>query len=153
MRKYAASAVIALTLAMAPGVSAEELPRILQSGSYEVEVNLILPHIENVAANRTMTLCIRESNSAGVGGLTVLSANNPFAGCPASNIKQAGNTLAFDIVCTGSNSAKAKATYLLEPQQFQGRIAMTMGGKNMTMTETQNGRRVGDCPPSGAPRS
>jgi hypothetical protein len=29
---------------------------------------------------------------------------------------------------------------------------MTMGGKNMTMTETQLGRRIGDCGASDFPR-
>jgi hypothetical protein len=29
---------------------------------------------------------------------------------------------------------------------FRARIAMTMGAKNMTMTEVQTGRRIGSCP-------
>jgi hypothetical protein len=31
---------------------------------------------------------------------------------------------------------------------FTGRIAMVMGAKNMTMTEVQHGRRIGECSPA-----
>ena len=31
---------------------------------------------------------------------------------------------------------------------FTGRIAMVMGAKNMTMTEVQHARRVGECSPA-----
>jgi hypothetical protein len=37
------------------------------------------------------------------------------------------------------------------PGAFEGRIAMVMGGKNMTMTEVQSGRRVGGCDLSSPP--
>jgi hypothetical protein len=37
------------------------------------------------------------------------------------------------------------------PSAFEGRIAMVMGGKNMTMSEVQTGRRVGSCDPSAPP--
>ena len=30
---------------------------------------------------------------------------------------------------------------------------MVMGGKNMTMTEVQSGRRIGSCDPPGTPPS
>jgi hypothetical protein len=82
----------------------------------------------------------------------VLSVNNPFAGCPARNVRWSGTDLSFDIVCEGRGAAKARATYTLLPGAFEGRIAMVMGGKNMTMTEVQVGRRVGGCDPAGAPR-
>jgi hypothetical protein len=29
---------------------------------------------------------------------------------------------------------------------YRGSINMNMGGKNMTMSETQAGRRIGNCP-------
>jgi hypothetical protein len=80
----------------------------------------------------------------------VLSVNNPFAGCPAKNVRLSGPELSFDIVCEGRDSAKARATYTLRPDAFEGRIAMVLGGKNMTMNEVQVGRRLGGCDPAGA---
>jgi hypothetical protein len=117
----------------------------LMSGSYEVEVRLELPHLEDWAVKKLETICISASDD-GRRGLVVLSDNNPLAACPASNVRQNGDILTFDIICEGRNAARASATFQLASHQFRGRIAMVMGGKNMTMTETQVGRRIGTCP-------
>jgi hypothetical protein len=37
---------------------------------------------------------------------------------------------------------------MLSPDKFSGNVAMVMGAKNMTMTEVQRARRVGDCGPA-----
>lgn len=125
----------------------------LQGGAYEVAVRLELPHLEDMGVSKTAVICVAGIDGSGDHGLVVLSENNPLGKCPASNFQQRGNTLTFDIACDGLNAAQAKATYALQPQGFQARIAMKMGGKNMTMTETQKGRRIGDCAGAGAPRS
>ena len=119
----------------------------LQTGSYEVQISLELPHVEDAGAKKTSTICVTGPESKDNRGLVVLSENNPLGHCPASNFHQDGDTLTFDIACPGGNAAIASAKYVLGAQTFQGRIAMKMGGKNMTMTETQTGRRVGDCAP------
>src|SRR4051812_27809790 len=41
-----------------------------------------------------------------------------------------------------TKTAKAQATYTLLPNEFKGRIAMVLGGKNMTMREVQVGHRL-----------
>ena len=132
---------------------AGDSPALLQSGSYEVQVSLELPHVEDTGAKRIATVCITPPERNDNRGLIVLSDNNPLGRCPASNFHQDGDTLTFDIACPGGNAAIASATYILSPQTFQGRIAMKMGGKNMTMTETQIGRRVGECLPGSPPHS
>ena len=38
--------------------------------------------------------------------------------------------------------------YKLSSNAFTGRIAMVMGAKNMTMTEVQHARRIGECSPA-----
>jgi hypothetical protein len=38
--------------------------------------------------------------------------------------------------------------YELSSNAFTGRIAMVMGAKNMTMTEVQHARRIGECSPA-----
>ncbi len=122
-----------------------------QTGAYEVQVKLELPHLEDAAANKVATVCVTPSPDTY--GLAVLSDNNPLATCPAENVLQDGDTLTFDIVCKGGNAARASAKYTLAASSFDGTIAMKMGGKNMTMTETQHGRRIGDCPDADRPRS
>ena len=99
---------------------------------------------------KTTAICVRPDSRDGTGGLAVLGDNNPLSRCPASNVRQDGKVLTFDIVCEGTNAARASASYILAGEAFRGRITMKMGGKNMTMSETQVGRRVGACP--GTPR-
>jgi len=78
----------------------------------------------------------------------VVSANNPFAKCSAINLAAHGSKLEYDIVCRERGSAKGHAVYELSTDAFTGRIAMGMGAKNMTMTEVQDARRIGECSPA-----
>lgn len=114
----------------------------LQVGAYEVQMKLELPHVEDMGVQRTATVCITDG---GTHGIVVLSENNPLARCPASNIRQSGDELTFDLVCEGHNQAIAQARFQLWPDRFVGAFDMKMGGKNMTMTERQTGRRTGNC--------
>ena len=131
-----------LILLAAP-VAAE--PAALESGNYEVEVKLELPHLEDMTQKKVVNLCLTAEPGPSVHGIAVLSDNNPLAKCPISNVRENGAELTFDIACEGKNSAHASAKYVLAPERFRGRITMQMGGKNMTMTEVQSGRRIGAC--------
>ncbi|KMO38095.1 hypothetical protein VQ03_18090 [Methylobacterium tarhaniae] len=130
-------------LLMPPAYAAE--PVMLESGSYEVEVKLELPHLEDMTGKKVVRLCLTSEANGNNHGIAVLSENNPLSRCPVSNVRQDGGELTFDIACEGKNSARASARYVLAPASFRGRIAMQMGGKNMTMTEVQAGRRTGAC--------
>jgi hypothetical protein len=136
----------AVCIASASIASAGMTAAALEPGEYEVSVQLDLPHVDGAAASRTARICVTGGGND-THGLTVLSANHPFGRCAASNIREDGGTLVFDIVCPGPNAAKASATYTFRAQDFDGTIVMTMGGKNMTMTERQHGRRTGACEP------
>ena len=148
-----ASSITGLALFLAASAWAGDDTALLQTGTYEVQVSLDLPNVEDTGAKKTATVCVSGPEGNDNRGLVVLSENNPLKSCPASNFHQVGDTLAFDITCPGGNAAIASAKYVLGPQTFQGRISMKMGGKNMTMTETQIGRRIGDCAPSSPPHS
>ena len=152
MRKIAALLVIAAPWGLAVGARSDG-PARLARGTYEVAVRLELPHVEDMGASKVATICVSALADGGNHGLVVLSENNPLAHCPASNVREEGDTLTFDIICPGGNAAIASAKYTLGAHRFDGRISMKMGGKNMTMTETQAGHRTGDCSPSTAPRS
>jgi hypothetical protein len=135
---------------LAPSVPAAQSP-VLDGGAYDVEVKLELPHLEDMAGRTIVRLCLAAAANGNNPGLAVLSDNNPLAHCPVSNLRQDGDVLTFDITCEGRNAARASARYVLARTAFRGRIAMQMGGKNMTMTEIQSGRRTGACDANAAP--
>jgi hypothetical protein len=117
----------------------------LPVGSYAITTRLELPHLERWAIDKTTTICLSDHAAGGQIPIPVLSDNNPYATCAAANLVIDHGKLDYDILCPGRGSAKAHATYLLGADRFAGRVAMVMGGKNMTMEEVQHARRVGDC--------
>lgn len=121
---------------------------VLEPGEYQVEMRLELPHVEDMGVQKTAKVCITDSGSRGI---VVLSENNPLVRCPVSNVRQEADELTFDLVCEGHNQAVAWAKFRLWHDRFAGTFDMKMGGKNMTMTERQKGRRIGVC--KEAPRS
>ena len=134
---FMAAAVLALV------AHAQQGEPLLQAGAYEVEARLELPNVLRGVATSWATICIPYEGTNGA-PFPLLSANNPLAGLPGEQLERDGAALRFDILCEGRGAAWAHAVYKLMPDAFEGRIAMVMGGKNMTMTEVQNGRRVCD---------
>src|SRR3954462_4587205 len=126
---------------------------LLDDGSYTITYRLELPHLERWALEKTITVCVSGADRTGTIPLPVMSDNNPFRGCPATNVRWEPAALTYDIVCEGRDAARAHARYALASQAFSGRVAMVMGGKNMTMTEVQAGRRSGGCERAGFGRS
>jgi len=120
----------------------------LEPGEYEIQMRLELPHLEDMGAAKTTAVCLTAEPPY---GLVVLSDNNPLARCPISNVRRTGDALTFDIICEGGNQGVASAIFTLGGNRFTGAISMKMGGKNMTMTERQTGRRIGAC--AHSPRS
>ena len=118
------------------------------SGSYEVTARLELPHLERWGVDKTTIICLSNSQDPDEIPVPVVSANNPFAKCSATNLVANGTMLEYDIVCPERGSARGHAVYEVSSDAFTGRIAMVMGAKNMTMTEVQHARRVGECSPA-----
>ena len=117
----------------------------LPAGSYAITTRLELPHLERWAIDKTTTICLSGHVAGGQIPIPVLSDNNPYAACTTANLAIDHGKLDYDVLCPGRGSAKAHATYLLGADHFAGRVAMVMGGKNMTMVEVQHARRIGDC--------
>lgn len=109
-------------------------------GLYEVAVRLELPHVA-ASPETWVRLCLGADFVP-----RVLSGNNPLAACPVADLARDAAGVRFTIRCPGGNAARAEGAFVTGPDTFRGRIAMTMGGKNMTMTEVQDGRRLGPCP-------
>jgi hypothetical protein len=147
------ASILFLNAVTAAAVAAEQPEAPLQAGLYDITYSLELPHLESWAIDKTTTLCVRGAGGPGPVTLPVLSDNTPFADCVTKHVVFDGAKLSYDIVCAGRDSAKAHATYIVAPDAFSGRVAMVMGAKNMTMTETQVGRRRGSCDLATAPKA
>jgi hypothetical protein len=119
-----------------------------RSGSYELTARLELPHLERWGVDKSTIICLSNSRGPDEIPVPVVSANNPFAKCSATNLVADGSKLEYDIVCRERGSARGHAVYELSSNAFSGRIAMVMGAKNMTMTEVQRARRIGECSPA-----
>jgi hypothetical protein len=143
----ALSTAILLAVGVQPQATWAEGP-LPQGGSYELTARLELPHLERWAVDKTAVVCLPKFRTGDELPVPVISANNPFAKCTVANLTAQGRKLEYDIVCPGRGSAKGHATYMLSAGTFSGRVAMVMGGKNMTMTEVQQARRIGECGPA-----
>ena len=140
-------AIASLSLASQPQ-PLRASPLSLPSGSYELTARLELPHLERWGVDKTTLICLSNSRGPDEIPVPVVSANNPFAKCSATNLIADGSKLEYDIVCPERGSARGHAVYKVSSGAFTGRIAMVMGAKNMTMTEVQHARRVGECSPA-----
>jgi hypothetical protein len=115
---------------------------VLRDGLYEVTFRLELPHVERWSVDKTTTVCVPSASTV----LPILSENTPFATCLARNLQRDQSSLSVDIACSGRDASKARARVVVTLDGYTARIAMTMGAKNMTMTEVQIARRLGGCP-------
>jgi hypothetical protein len=97
------------------------------SGSYELTARLELPHLERWGVDKTTFICLSNSRSPDEIPVPVVSANNPFPKCIATNLIADGSQLEYDIVCSERGSARGHAVYKVSPDAFGGRIAMVMG--------------------------
>ena len=143
----------ALLTAMFLGMAAQAQPacadgRLPQDGSYELTARLELPHLERWAVDKKTIVCLPTSRNDDELPIPIVSANNPFAKCSSANVTIKTAKLEYDIVCPGRGAAKGHAVYLLSADTFFGRVAMVLGAKNMTMTEVQQARRIGECSPA-----
>lgn len=144
LTQFRATALVIALLGLLMGSSATQALD-LNPGLYEIEVRIALPNVQNVAAPITITQCISADDLRSGRAFFVLS-DNPLQTCELVDYRAAENTFSYRMVCPGPNRGSAFAEFETTPKTYRGAIQMNMGGKNMTMSETQLGKRVGDCP-------
>jgi Protein of unknown function (DUF3617) len=135
------AAVVATLVTAASSASAEGRPR---PGLYRVQVSLEIPNVQGAVPFRTVERCVRPGQ--GDGGLVAIVSNPEIASCPVAHRSRAEDRLELDLACEPANTGRASARYELAPTGYTARIAVTMGGKNMTLTEVQRAERAGECP-------
>jgi hypothetical protein len=134
--------LITTAIAISPPVAAEPL----RPGLYEIAVRVLMPNVGDAIGPTVEHRCLSNAAVAVGDTFSVMSKNNPLAACPRVAGASESQRITFQIVCEGPNMAKADASFDVFGDRFEGRIVMNMGGKNMTLSEHQVGRRIGDCP-------
>jgi hypothetical protein len=117
----------------------------LPDGAYEMVIRLEAPHLESYAVDSVHRVCFAAGWATEAIPTPVESVYQLFASCAADHIERGVGAIEYDIVCPGRDSARAHASYHATDDGFVGRVAMVMGGKNMTMTEVVRARRLGAC--------
>lgn len=118
---------------------------LLIPGLYEIEVRIALPNVQNAAAPVVMTRCVSPDDLKSGRAFFVLS-ENPLRNCDLLDYQVTDGAATYRIACPGPNRGRADAVFETTATTYRGSIKMNMGGKNMTMSETQVGRRIGNCP-------
>ena len=68
--------------------------------------------------------------------------------CTVSNVWNAGNTMSFNMKCTGKDAMTGSGEMTSTPTTFNQKIKMRSGGEDMTMVST--GKRIGGACKAGA---
>jgi hypothetical protein len=116
----------------------------LTPGLYEVEGEVVLPNTSNIASRTTVRHCVTAADLATGRAFFVLS-DNPIRACALYDFEAHKEQVRYRIACSGPNAANALAEFALQQTHDPGTIQMQMGGKNMTMFETQHAVRVAEC--------
>jgi hypothetical protein len=141
MRILLAAAGMVAALAATGSKAADSL---LMPGLYQVAVRISLPNVQDVAAPLVVTRCVSREDLQSGRAFFVLS-DNPLKSCELIDYQATAGTAIYRIACAGPNRGSAVAVFDTRATTYRGTIKMNMGGKNMTMSETQAGKRTGDC--------
>lgn len=117
----------------------------LTPGLYQVEVRIDLPNVQQAAPPIVLTRCVSPPDLESGQAFFVLS-ENPLKHCDLLDYQASTDAATYRIACPGPNKGSAVAVFETAGTAYRGSIKMNMGGKNMTMSETQVGRRIGSCP-------
>jgi hypothetical protein len=113
-------------------------------GLYEIEVRLGLPNVLEVGPPRRLLRCLTAGEIES-GQAFFVRSENPIRACGLTDYVATGTRVRYRIQCPGPNAASADAEFETTAGGYRGAIRMQMGGKNMTMSETQVAARVGEC--------
>jgi hypothetical protein len=119
-------------------------PPAVAPGLYAIEVRLGLPNVLEVGPPTTLTRCLTAPEIES-GQAFFVRSENPLRACALTDYAATGASVRYRIRCPGPNAASADAEFQTTAAGYRGVIRMVMGGKNMTMSETQVAARIGEC--------
>ncbi len=119
----------------------------IKPGKWEFTTTVNFPMMPEPKVT-TETKCVTEEEASG----DPLAAMVEEARCTVLNKKVDGNSVEFEIECEGDMGMKSrgKGKFTADGTTASGTMEMTvemtkMGGKSMKMTQSWEGKRIGDC--------
>jgi hypothetical protein len=119
-------------------------PVAIPPGEYDLTTETVLPHLEEplrYATTRTRQ-CLRNPDAK---SLFPLLQHPGFDGCDLVPGTEVSDGLRFTLRCTHPENATGSAIFEVGASYVSGVLQLKMGGKNMTVSQTLRGARVGPC--------
>jgi hypothetical protein len=142
--RWERAAALAWLLVVGVTTAATEPPAVAP-GLYDIEVRLGLPNVLEVGPPTSLRRCLTGEEIES-GQAFFVRSENPLRACALTDYAATGTSVRYRIRCPGPNAASAEAEFETATGGYRGIIRMTMGGKNMTMSETHAAVRIGECP-------
>jgi len=120
------------------------LDEAVQPGTYEITVQIVMPHLEENLRHATTRerRCLRSYELPPV--FPVLH-HPSLQGCKLGNESRRGDTIRYLLVCESPQVATGIARLNIDPGRIVGVLEVTMGGKNMTFSQRIEAARQGEC--------
>jgi len=65
--------------------------------------------------------------------------------CSLARESRHGDTLSYELICTGGHGTTGSAVWQMEGSQLRGTLSVKLGGKNMTFYQRITAVEVGEC--------
>ena len=132
---------------MAVCLSASHADVVLDPGLYELTADVQLPHLETSLRYATT----RETHCLGTPEATTLFPilrHPAFVGCALVGGRPIDNHREYNLQCSNPGAATGVARVTVGRATVNAVLDIKMGGKNMTLSQRINGRRLGACDPA-----
>ena len=119
-------------------------------GLYEIIVTQELPNVAKAGEPVKLQACLT-NELIGSGDAFHVRSDNPLRECPISGLRWNDDELIYRVACPQPNTPSAKAKFIHTKTGYDGAITIDMGGKNMTLTERHQAKRIGECAEARSP--
>jgi hypothetical protein len=136
--------VAAAWLLALSAMAAEPSEQELRSGIYEIDVETLMPHLEENLryANTRECRCVRDGEESSI--FPILK-HKSLAGCRLDGATRRDDATVFRLNCHNPTVATGTARLQTRASVIVGELNVTMGGKNMTFSQRIQARWRGDC--------
>jgi len=132
--------VLVVGVVAASGAAAQSPMR---AGKWEVTTQMQMADVPMQLPAMKSVRCITQEQLEDPGSTLPSGSPDPKADCKVSDYKAAGSRVTWNLACSGSEPMTGQGEIVVDGDQYDGTMKMTMDQGVMTMKYV--GKRVGDC--------